>query len=361
MKSEIGSDFWIESAPTITNAGLGSPSIFNCGGSDYVWTSSGRSATELVIQTIEERNPAVRKVACLPAFTCHTVFEPFVRAGYAVVTLPNGTDMMTSASELLSVVREAKAGVVLLHRYFGFDTLPDVERAIVQLRHGGVVVIEDCTQSMYSGFPRIDADYFVGSIRKWCGVPDGGVAVCKEGTFTVKPHVADRVLEDLKVQASERKRKYIEYGEGDKDEFLMLYRKAEDTLDAQSHIYSISPTSIAVQSNLDVARLKQKRRVNYQYLLQSLASVKQVVPIFSEMADEVVPLYLPVLCEDRPTVRRILISQAIYAPIVWPKDDHCPAVCREADYIYEHILCIPIDQRYDLDDMQRVADVLMSI
>lgn len=361
MKCEIGSDFWIESAPTIANADLGSPSIFNCGGSDFVWVSSGRSATKLVIQTIEERNPFISKIVCLPAFTCHTVFEPFIQAGYTVVTLPNGTDLMTSASVLLSVVHEAKAGMVLLHRYFGFDTLPDVERAIVQLHKEGVVIIEDCTQSMYSAFPRIDADYFVGSIRKWCGVPDGGFAVCKEGTFTVTPNAVDRVLETLKVQASEKKRKYIECGEGDKDDFLTLYRKAEDTLDIQSQIYRISPTSIAVQTTLDVARLKQKRRANYQYLLQSLASVKQIVPIFSEMADEVVPLYLPVLCEDRPTVRRILISQAIYAPIVWPKDDHCPAVCREADYIYEHILCIPIDQRYDLDDMQRVADVLMSI
>ena len=24
------------------------------------------------------------------------------------------------------------------------------------------------------------SDYFVGSIRKWCGVPDGGFAVCKK-------------------------------------------------------------------------------------------------------------------------------------------------------------------------------------
>ena len=57
------------------------PNIFNCKGEDYVWLSTCRSAIKLVIETIEKRNNQINKVVCLPAFTCNTVFEPFIHAG----------------------------------------------------------------------------------------------------------------------------------------------------------------------------------------------------------------------------------------------------------------------------------------
>ena len=77
MQSEIGSNFWLSPDDVIGSNVIPSPDIFNCAGSDYVWLSTCRSAIELVIRTIEQRNPNVKKVVCLPAFTCHTVLEPY--------------------------------------------------------------------------------------------------------------------------------------------------------------------------------------------------------------------------------------------------------------------------------------------
>ena len=61
------------------------------------------------------------------------------------------------------------------------------------------------------------ADYFVGSIRKWCGVPDGGFAVCKDGAFTDKPMRSDIALERAKRVASEMKYRYLFLYAGDKE------------------------------------------------------------------------------------------------------------------------------------------------
>ena len=361
MQKEIGSNFWL--APDDAKRGcetMPNPDIFKCKGTDYVWMSTCRSAIALVIQTVEDRNPQINKVVCLPAFTCHTVFEPFIHKGYKVVTLSVGKDLMSNCVDLLNTIRQAEAGIVLLHRFFGFDTLPDVDSIVNELHDEGIVVIEDCTQSMYSDIDRMDADYFVGSIRKWCGVPDGGFAVCKEGKFSIKPSEPDYDLQEAKRRASEMKYEYLFCQKGKKEDFLTLYRKAEDILDTQSNYYTISPLAVKVQTSLNVESMKEKRYMNYKSLLESLKGIKGVTPIFNDIDKNIVPLYLPILVDKRKEIQSLLVKNAIYAPIVWPKDDACPIVCKDADFLYEHILCIPIDQRYDNDDMERIGKVIQD-
>ena len=359
MQKEIGSNFWLAPEDIKEECGtMSNPEIFKCKGTDYVWMSTCRSATALVIQTIEERNPQISKIVCLPAYTCHTVFEPFIHAGYKVITLPVRKNLISNTQDLLCAIRQAEVGIVLFHRFFGFDTLPEIDSIIKELRDRGIVIIEDCTQSMYSDISRMDADYFVGSIRKWCGVPDGGYAVCKEGRFTIKPIQPDYKLEEAKCRASEMKYEYLFCQKGDKDAFLSLYRKAEEILDAQSTYYSISPLSIKVQISLDIKRMKTKRFDNYKTLLELFKGLNGITPVFKEIDEKIVPLYLPLIVENRKEIQKILVDNAIYAPIVWPKDEACPPICEEAEFLYEHLLCIPIDQRYDADDMERIGKVI---
>lgn len=360
MQSEIGSNFWLSPEDIIGDSIIDSPSIFGCNGSDYVWISTCRSASKFIIKCIEERNPQINKVVCLPAFTCHTVIEPFLQANYQVVTIPIDCKLCTTANEILSTIKESHAGILLLHRYFGFDTLPNINSIIPILREMGVVLIEDCTQSMYSEISRIDADYYIGSIRKWCGVPDGAFAVCRDGIFHNKPTIYDTQLELKKKEACELKYRYIFKYQGDKQEYLSLYRMAEDILSKQECIYTISDLSKIIQSNLDIPSMKRQRRINFQTLLSGVQGIKGINPIFDTIGEQEAPLYFPLLCEDRSAIQSMLVKNAIYAPIVWPKDAVCPDVSVDANYLYEHLLCIPIDQRYGTDDMERIISVLRN-
>ena len=324
MLSEIGSNFWLTPNQQYDVKPLGTPEQFNCKGSDYAWLSTGRSAIKFVINTIEARNSNLKKVAVLPSFTCDTVFEPFLKEGYDVYYYPVEKNLAATSDAIMKTVVEHDASIVLFHRYFGFDTLDcQVDEMCETLHSLGKYSIEDCTQCLYSDIPRAEADFTVGSIRKWTGTPDGGFAVCRDGMFGNKPVCSDTILEQAKVKASFAKYRYLFEHEGDKSEMLAMYREAEDILDKQNDIYAISDTSTKVQANLDRKELVSKRR-------------------------------------DRDALQRHLVSNAIYAPVVWPKDDNQPIQCEGAENAYNHLLCIPIDQRYDADDMNRIIGVVNS-
>lgn len=360
MLSEIGSNFWISPNDGKGGRPLGDPFQFGYHGSDYVWMSTGRSATRFVLRTIEERNPDIKKVALLPPFTCHTVFEPFIDFGYVIHTVPVDLNLMTSAEEIVRCQTMCGAGVVLVHRYYGFNTLPSFDQAVKTLHENGVIVIEDCTQCLYSNFAISDADYVVASIRKWCGVPDGGFAVCKEGFFPIKPHNSDEKMVEAKRIASELKYQYLFEGKGDKPTFKAKYREAEHLLDSQGMYYTIGYLSAAIQAELDVELLKKKRQNHYRVLIEGLRNQKGVRIVFDSLPEEVVPLYCPILVDDRKAMQDLLADNDIYAPVVWPKADNCPIIDEVAESIYEKILCIPVDQRYDVEDMRRIIDVINS-
>ncbi len=356
MHSEIGSNFWLNPNEILGDRPLGTPEKFNCKGEDYAWLSTGRSAIQYVINTIGERKPGIKRVAVLPSFTCNTVFEPFLKSGYEVYYYPIEKDLSTTSDVILETVLKHDASIVLFHRYFGFDTLDlQVDGMCKVLRDLGKYSVEDCTQCLYSNIHRADSDFTIGSIRKWTGTPDGGFAVCREGRFSNKPLNTDTVLEEAKVMASYAKYKFLFNHEGDKVEMLGLYRSAEDILDNQERIYAISQMSTKVQASLDRDKLIRKRRENFTYLGSNLKGLAE--PVFS-LGQGDVPLYYPILVDDRAALQKHLVQNAIYAPVVWPKDENQPQQCESAENAYEHLLCIPIDQRYDVDDMNRIVEVI---
>lgn len=356
MQGEIGSNFWLDPNEEFHEKPIRTPIQFNCKGNDSVWLSTGRSAIRFVIGAIEKRRPGLKKVAVLPSFTCNTVTEPFLKSGYAVFYYPVEKDLRTSSDAILQTAIENDASIVLFHRYFGFDTLDGQVNKMCEILHElNKYTIEDCTQCLYSDIRRSKCDFAVGSIRKWAGTPDGGFAVCRDGEFFSKPQKSDIELEKSKVEASYAKYRYLFDHEGEKSEMLDMYRRAENILDNQTEIYAISTTSVKVQSNLNVDNLKRKRRENFK-LLESIIN-SRVKTVFCLNSQEV-PLYFPIIVDERSALQKHLVDNAIYAPVVWPKDEQQPMQCEGAEYLYKHLLCIPIDQRYDQDDMRRIAKVI---
>ena len=44
--------------------------------------------------------------------------------------------------------------------------------------------------------------------------------------------------------------------------------------------------------------------------------------------------------------------------MIWPVEKDRVLINDEVKFIYEHVLAIPCDQRYDEDDMQRVVEII---
>lgn len=358
MKSEIGSNFWLNPNIELPSCKLEMPLQFNISGSDYSWLSTGRSAIKFVLQTIDEKLIIKKKSALLPSFTCFSVIEPFINQGYSVLFYPVKKDLSANASEIVSLALQNEVSVVLWHRYFGFDTINEDEVNLGDtLRQNGIFSIEDCTQNLYSDIRRSDSDFTIGSIRKWMGVPDGAFAVKRIGKFNEKLSVWDFALEKKKIEASYAKYKFLFEEIGNKSDFRKKFEEAEEILESQKVIYKISPISESVQSTADISLLKEKRKRNFSILYEGLKG--DIYPVFTiEKSNDITPLYFPLRAENRSELQLHLRNHNIFAPIVWPKDERQSTVLGEAEVLYNDILCIPVDQRYDIEDMERIISVV---
>ena len=359
MIREIGSNFWISSSELMKgNTKPITPYEFNCIGSDYVWMSTGRSALSFVIDTITKRNPANTKIVLIPSFTCHTVIEPFIFAGYKVEIFSIDINLCASGDDLLKIVKQKNVSVVLLHRYFGFETIINLSYFINEVKKLGVIIIDDITQCLFSKLQFINADYIVCSVRKWLGIPDGGFAVCAEGVFLDKPINTDDALLKVKIEASLLKYNYLFHNIGSKRIYLSKFEYAEELLDNQKEYFLIGDFSLKVLSRLDMDKLKTDRRMNYQHLLDGLRGLSSIELVFKDLPRTATPLYCPVRTKNRKFLQSYLAKNDIYAPIIWPKSTCLLDISNETQSLYEELLCLPIDQRYGICDMNRIIECI---
>ena len=60
-------------------------------------------------------------------------------------------------------------------------------------------------------------------------------------------------------------------------------------------------------------------------------------------------------------IRKQLIKQKIYIPVLWPNVlDEC-AVASWEYKLASDVLPLPVDQRYDLDDMEYIAETMSAL
>ncbi len=356
MLSEIGSSFWIDPEKEYIQKQSISPEIFGISGENFAFLSTGRSSIGVALDYIKEQT--TNKVALLPAYTCESVIEPFTKSCFSVEFFSVKKDLTPDYEEIKEKIQSLQPSVFLFHRYFGFDTTLQIDEIVALCRENKIFVIEDRTQCLYSDIPLSDADFFVGSIRKWCEVPDGGFVVFRNGTIENKPQEADIKHEKVKLLASYEKYEYLYNSKGEKKAFLEKFNRAEELLEQQGKLYSISDFSKAIQSNIDVQELKNRRRENYKTLFNGLISVDGVKPLLGALCENVTPLYMPVLAENRQAVQLHLRENFIYAPVIWPKAEGITSLNEETQYLYDHMLCIPVDQRYTQEDMKKIIDCL---
>lgn len=70
------------------------------------------------------------------------------------------------------------------------------------------------------------------------------------------------------------------------------------------------------------------------------------------------PLYYVIYCAKRDALQKYLAKYAVYAPILWPVENEKVFVTDEVRYIYNSLLAILCNQRYDTYDIQRIATLI---
>jgi hypothetical protein len=354
MIKEIGSTYWLSQdvIDSLSDRIKTNPIIY-C--SEESLVSTCRSAIGLILDKIEP----IKKVALLPAFTCESVLSSFLKRGYKVYPYPIAKDLKVEWQGFRQAVEKWNPTVVLVHSYFGFNTLEELNDKVSELQSENMIVIEDRTQSMFSRFVLPKADYYVGSIRKWMPIPDGAFV-----TISFSGKEEDKELCEAKLKAFRNKGNWILYGIGSKADFRKDFSIAEHILDSRDKPYAMSNASKSIYGSTDLMSMKRIRRANYELLVSKIAEDEKLkshlkMPL-PEMNETVCPFHLPVIVENnRESLQKFLASNDIYATVIWgcPKEFE-NLINDDAKYIYDHILCFHVDQRYDYNDMMRIVDTL---
>lgn len=223
--------------------------------------------------------------------------------------------------------------------------------------------MEDVTQSYYLEDIGAEADYIVGSLRKWYPIPDGGFVAAEETIFQ-EGMTLEKEFTEKRIELLTEKWNYL-YGEGSAEEkkgiknrFLKENREMEEWLDRHEGAGKMSPEALYMLDGIDEETCKEQRKRNYRYLYGKIHGKTWFWPILPEM-EEAAPLYLAVYAREREELQRFLTAHDIYAPVLWlVGKENESGLTNDERYIYDHMLALPIDQRYGMEEMERAAIVL---
>jgi hypothetical protein len=315
---------------------------------------SGRCGIMLGIEDWMKQDS--RRVAYLPAYTCETVSGCFVKSGYIV----RYYDFDRNLKPLYDPALLAEISLFLACGYYGFVTME--EAFARQCRERGVGVIFDATHSLFTtgGIPA-SAHYMTASLRKWFPVACGGVAVKYGGRFGAEPHPLHERHLELRYAYLDSAR-CVREGNAPPDTATDAFWDAELLLrDIYGAQQSDSPSVEAV-TRYPVERLIEKRVENYAALLAAFPDCDWVKPVFPALPEGTCPSHFPVYCGDRDALQQTLRGYDIHATVYWPVPPFIEiGGYPGARWIYQHILALPCDQRYGLDDMKRIAAAVAEI
>lgn len=344
---EFGSEFEIEYARDYYFDGL-------CGlKENHAFTRSGREAIGLAAYAVE------KGVVLMPAYCCWSMELPFEEAGFSVEYYRLNEDLSVDIGYLSEQIKKFAPKAVLVMNYFGFAPTKDVVEFIKSMGRN-IKVIEDFTQSLFclkdNYNPKVDA--YVASIRKSVGVPDGGIIV------TSLP-IDDSVLKDGKdtpfvsehITAGREKMRYRYTGNADdKLSFREKQGIAGKDIKENYGLYRISDEGKSVVEHTIVENVRVARYNNYKNLYELIKDINSIRVLFAPSESNQAPFSMIICAENRSDVQIAMAKVGVYAQVLWPLKERAKEICSVSKYMEEHMLAIPIDQRYFYDDIMEMGE-----
>lgn len=352
---EIGSNFWDYKLENSNKKSL----ISNVKYTNLYDFESGRMAISALIKGLNISNSLV----LLPIFTCESVIQPFLDNGCKVIYYPIDLNLIPDTHEIEKLVEKYSPKMILFHSYFGFNTNKNITKKFINfLKHHKVIVLEDITQSYFSKYKKIDANFYVTSLRKFFAIPMGGLLLLNDDLdIKYKKNINnDNAIDNVAIKAFDLKKKYINGDNVNKNDFMELYKEIKEKISHFDEIMPMSTISKQIFNGIDKKNIVNKRRKNYNYLLKKLGKNEKIKLIFNSLPKDVVPLYFPMYIEKRTEFQSFMASHNVFCPVIWPKSTYINDISNKEDYIYSNIICIPCDQRYNISDMERVCNFIFD-
>lgn len=320
-----------------------------------------RNGREALLYASCNCKPGKEAIILCPAYSCWSMTAPFEFSGWTVAYYRLKEDLTIDEDYLKMLLRGCKADAILTMNFYG-SASTDSAISIVKQHDEKITVIEDfshCTFCLERIFNE-QVDYYVSSIRKSVGVCDGAVILSKKPTNKAYIGSAAPDFGQLRLVAQQQKGRYaFTKSSDDKDVFLSELRHGEEMIDKLDYVHPISEISLKQIESINGQEMAFARRENMKHLWGLLNGKVKMIPGLERGFDGA-PFSLPILVENRDAVQKQLAQKGVYAPVLWPANEQARKVCEVSAYVSDHMLSIPIDQRYNWDDMEDIAKIILE-
>jgi len=291
---------------------------------------SGRAALRALLEW------AGIKQVWLPEYVCDSVFQAVENSGATAKTYL--LDDSLYPKELTSIALDKE--VILYVNYFGLCR-DNVNRLLKKLPNKHLII--DNSQALFERHS--DALATIYSVRKFVGVPDGGVLAASG--FEVKEPL-NKDSDSIDRMKHLLLRMAYSAGEGYKD-----YIKSEITLSNTTPLRMSSLTKRLLAS-IDMKQVIRRRRENFLKLAALLDKYNNRRWVLNS---DTVPLCYPLIVDyNVDHIRYTLQAENIFIPTYWPNLKIQAADNRIEYKLVHNCLAIPCDQRYSTIQMTEIAD-----
>lgn len=225
---------------------------------------------------------------------------------------------------------------ILVNDYFGI-----CGRNICELSSKYTNIIVDNAQSFFSK-PYGLASFY--SPRKFFGLPDGGLLLCKK-------QLDEQFEQDVSYGRMTHLLKRYDLGAtaGFED-----FQKNDNSL-KQEPIKYMSALTFALMGNINYAKASDRRKNNFDYLGSELGAINELK--IDENTDP--PMVYPLLVKNEH-LRKKLIDNKIYIARYWDGIERVAPPDSCAVYLKDYLLPLPIDQRYTIEEMKHIVDIVKT-
>lgn len=266
----------------------------------------------------------------VPYFTCDSVVEPLEKLG-----IRYGFYHIDKDYKITDEIKLAEGEALLYTNYWG---LQDDYCLKLASKYNHQLIL-DYTQAFYSKpIGGIDTFY---SCRKFFGVPDGGYLYTDvKADFEIKQDESYTRIDSLvkRIDLSP------EAGYNDFHEVSAGFHNLQ--------MRRMSKLTKRMMQGIDYVQVAQRRLDNYNYLRKLLGG--------RGLCYGEVPMVYPYMTNQGQELRQKLITNKVFVAKYWSNVDEWAGLDATETWMANHILPLPIDQRYDEEDMDRIIEIIMD-
>ena len=266
----------------------------------------------------------------LPDLLCDAVGEACKKEGINVEIYNIDRNFLPTLNKELS-----QKEYICIVNYYG--TIDNIQIAKLKERYKNIIV--DSTHAFFQE-PIYGVDT-VYNCRKYFGVPDGA-------------YLATDLKIDTEItqgKSGHRIRHLIGRLEDGAEKHYSRFLDAEETF-SNENIEQMSKLTRTLMGAISYKEILSIRKENIAYLEDKVGKLNKLKLSIKNM-NFMYPLYI----DNADKLRQKLISEKVYVPILWPNVIEKKQESIAHEYA-KNIIPIPIDQRYNIKDMEKICNIV---